>query len=173
MKNPFEETINKYKEFLDKELEDENLKTRLISGLEDILKKEKINKEENILLDKLIDYDEISKCIVEKGGDVRPKLLVRIQNCLGGQGIKTYGDLQIECYDNFESINGGAKTWKDKGAYERYLSNIRNFGTKSAEILFYHLEQINFDFSRESAKETYKKKQETSVNISPNSFLTF
>ena len=90
MKNPFEETINKYKEFLDKELEDENLKTRLISGLEDILKEEKINKEENILLDKLIDYDEISKCIVEKGGDVRPKLLVRIQNCLGGQGIKTY-----------------------------------------------------------------------------------
>jgi len=158
MKKHFEEVINQYKNFLDKELEDENLKTRLISGLEDILKEEKINKEENILLDKLIDYDEISKCIIEKGGEVRPKMIVRIQNCLGGNGIKTYGDLQLECYHNFESRNGGAKTWKDKEAYNNYLNKIRNFGPKSREILFYHLEQINFDFSRESARETYKKK---------------
>lgn len=144
MEKYFGKLIKEYRNFLSGEGIQGKLQTTLVKGLENIF----IQKSESDLLDKPFDYKNLF--------NENPKTLaVRISNCLRGQEIETYNDFAKNCY---EYVKSKRRIWKnDESAYFNYLKHVRNLGDKSAEVILSHLKSINFNFSKEYAKEVYEK----------------
>ena len=146
MEKSFEKLIEDYEQILDNEFVD--LKKRILSKLEGILNG--ITSQED-LLDKPLDYNSMLKNVKNDSSSTR------IKNVLKASDIKTYKDLQRECYNSFINRNGDARFWKDEKSYIYYLHSFRNFGYKGIDVLISHLKSINFDFSKESAQKVAEK----------------
>ncbi len=147
MEKYFKKLIKAYeKKVLTPELGEGKLKSRLLEGLEKILKNS--NKKIKDKFDKPFDYESL----VEQNHNN----VVRIKNCLTSQEIKTYSDLAKNCYEFYLS---GRHPWKNGKIYSHYLQHIRNLGRKSAQIITSHLNQRNFDFSEEYAKKVAEKSE--------------
>lgn len=151
MEKYFGKLIEDYEQILDNEFAD--LKKKLLGNLEIILNGKTL--QEN-LLDKPINCDSILKNVKNKG------FLTRITNTLKildfSENIKTYKDLQKECYEYLTTIKDkNERSWKDEKAYSYYLQHFRNVGYKSVYLIISHLKSINFDFGYESAKKSYEK----------------
>ncbi len=149
MEKYFGKLIEDYGQMLDNEFAD--LKKRLLGNLERIL----AGKSQDDLLNKPIDRDSILKDIKNK------RFLTRVTNTLTmldfAENIKTYKDLQRECYKYFTTEGKNKRSWKNEKAYSSYLRHFRNFGKKGVYSVISHLMEINFDFSEESAKKAYEK----------------
>ncbi len=141
MEKYFKKLIKAYeKKVLTPELGEGKLKSRLLEGLEKILKNS--NKKTKDKFDKPFDYESL----VEQNHN----LVVRIRNCLKSQDIETYSDLARNCYDFYLSEK---YPWKNENTYISYLCFFRNLGRKSADVIISHLKSINFDFSKEFAEK--------------------
>lgn len=154
MEKYFENLIEDYGKILDNEFAD--LKKRMLGKLEKMLNGK--NSDENLqenLLDKPLDYSSILENVKNKG------FLTKITNSLKtlkvAEDIKTYKDLQRECYKYFTTECKNKRSWKNEKAYSSYLQHFRNFGKKGVYVVISHLMEINFDFSEESAKKAFEK----------------
>ena len=143
MEKYFEKLIEDYEQILNNEFVD--FKKRILGKLEGILN-EKTQQDD--LHDKPLDYNSILKEVKDK------RASTRIKNVLRASDIKTYKDLQKECYEYFRNRGG---SWKNEKTYISYLHHFRNMGDKSAYVITSHLQEINFDFSQESAKKALEK----------------
>ena len=144
MEKDFEKLIKDYEKILSEELGEGNLKKRLLIRLENIF----IEKSKDDLLDNPFDYASLK-------GD-SPSLVSRSSNCLKIAEIETYNDLAKNCYKYYTEHTW--KEWeKDKNAYTHYLNSLRNLGKKGIKVIFSHLESIDFNFSKEYAKEVFEK----------------
>ncbi|MBS3124270.1 hypothetical protein J4437_06585 [Candidatus Woesearchaeota archaeon] len=144
MEKSIEKFIKDYEKILSEELGEGNLKKRLLIRLENIF----IEKSKDDLLDNPFDYASLK-------GD-SPSLVSRSSNCLKIAEIETYNDLAKNCYKYYTEHTW--KEWeKDKNAYTHYLNSLRNLGKKGIKVIFSHLESIDFNFSKEYAKEVFEK----------------
>jgi len=86
------------------------------------------------LLDEKIDYNSMR----ELERDMGVKATTRIHNILGRAGIRTYGELSKFLRDLSEGNEQECIELYSKG-----YTLLKNFGKKSAEVLFKHLDSVN------------------------------
>ncbi|MFH1276137.1 MAG: hypothetical protein ABIH82_03420 [Candidatus Woesearchaeota archaeon] len=118
---------------LSPELGDGQLKTRLLDGLEQILRCSDLP-EINDLADKPIDYEALFRLAEELG--FSRGITERAKNILLALNVETYSDLAQAYHDNRRF---------NQDTFEKYMGSLKKSGPKTVTLLRIHLDSVGFD----------------------------